>query len=60
MPNDQQLYGSIIKEMLSKIKMYLENPQTTLDHASDWFKVINQHPPDGFPAYMECHKEIVQ
>jgi hypothetical protein len=48
MPND----GAVVwldspNEIASKIAKALKESETTVSHAKDWFKVINQHPPQG-------------
>jgi hypothetical protein len=48
------------EEITIKIENALRNPQTTLNHSRDWFKVINQHPPqDASKRIWDSIKKII-
>jgi len=48
MPNEAAvIWFNDTEDITIKIENALRNPQTTLSHAKDWFKVINQHPPEA-------------
>jgi hypothetical protein len=42
---DAVIWLSNKEEIARKIEKALKSPQITVNHARDWFKVINQHPP---------------
>jgi hypothetical protein len=49
------------REIESKIAKVLEDSKTTVNHAKDWFKVINQHPPqEASKRIWEGIKTIIQ
>jgi hypothetical protein len=62
MPNESAVIWFDNKEEIAiKIKKVLRKPEATLDHAKDWFKVINQHPPEQASRRIwNAIKEIVQ
>jgi hypothetical protein len=61
MPNE----GAVIwfdnrEEITVKIEQALQNAQITLNNATDWFKVINQHPPqDASKRIWDSIKTII-
>jgi hypothetical protein len=61
MPNDAAvIWFNDIEDITLKIENALTNPQSTLNHAKDWFKVINQHPPqDASKRIWDSIKTII-
>jgi hypothetical protein len=61
MPNEAAvIWFNDTEDITIKIENALRNPQTTLNHARDWFKVINQHPPqDASKRIWDSIKTII-
>lgn len=61
MPNDAAvIWFNDIEDITLKIENAITNPQSTLNHAKDWFKVINQHPPqDASKRIWDSIKTII-
>ena len=48
------------EDIIIKIENALRNPQITVNHAKDWFKVINMHPPqDASKRIWDSIKKII-
>ena len=48
------------EDIIIKIENALRNPQITVNHAKDWFKVINEHPPqDASKRIWDSIKKII-
>ena len=62
MPNESAVIWFDNKEEITiKIENALRNPEATLDHARDWFKVINRHQPEeASQRIWNVIKDIVQ
>ena len=62
MPNERAVIWFDNKEEITiKIEQALKNVQMNLNHATDWFKIINQHPPqDASKRIWDSIKEIIQ
>jgi hypothetical protein len=59
--NDAVIWLNNRGEIAAKVDKSLRSPQITLNHARDWFKVINQHPPqEASIRIWNCIKEIIR